>query len=383
MTSKKKISETKTNSKVDNAVNSDLRKRMEAANAKLNKIIQKDNLPVIDDEVEGSQDLSIPLFSTGILALDRALSGGMPMGRITELYGEEGSGKSLISLMAIAETQKNGGRCLLFDAESSYDPIWAAKLGVNTKELMVSDANIAEDVFKIIQTYAEEKLVNLVVIDSIASLTTLDIMNSELGAAKYASLAGVLSRILPVLLKYLKRSNVSLIVVNQVRDAIGSYTPMLRTPGGRSLKHLYHTRIKVFKAGSSKLLKDGDTVRGVEIETQVTKHRGGPNYLGATFRIDYNNGFDYVYDLVSFLLATGHITKNGAFYTYSNQKYQGLENLMDAFRKDPAAFKAGIEFAKEILKSEAGNKNVIPSVPTDKDLVEPIDVSGDNDESND
>lgn len=366
-------------SKIDQTISLDLKKKMEAANQKLTKIIQKENLPIIDDGSEGSQDLSIPLFSTGILSLDRALSGGLPVGRITELYGEEGSGKSLISLMAIAETQRNGGRCLLFDAESAYDPVWASKLGVNTKELMVSDSNIAEDVFKIIQVYAEEKLVNLVVIDSIASLTTLDIMNGELGAPKYASLAGVLSRILPVLLiKFLKRNNVSLIIVNQVRDTIGSYVPMLRTPGGRNLKHLYHTRIKVFKAGSSKLLKDGDTVTGVEIETQITKHRGGANYTSANFRIDYNNGFDYIYDLVNFLILTNQITRSGSFYTYADKKYQGLESLMDVFRKDRNIYESALKLAKEILKSDASKNIILQENIKSRDLTEPVDVSGEN-----
>jgi|GEM_PF-2278061 len=376
MSNKKKINEVQVSSKVNKVVNEDIRKKMEEANARLSKIIQKENLPIIDDGSEGPQDLTIPLYSTGILSLDKALSGGLPMGRITELYGEEGSGKSLISLMTIAEMQKNGGKCLLFDAESSYDPIWATKLGVDTESLMVSDANIVEDVFKIIQTYAEEKLIDLVVIDSIASLTTMDVMNSELGAPKYASLAAVLSRVLPVLLiKTFKRNNVSVIIVNQVRDAIGSYVPALRTPGGRNLKHLYHTRIKVFKAGSSKLLKEGDVVRGVEIETQITKHRGGSNLTCANFRIDYNNGFDYIYDLVNFLLSTGQITRSGSFYTYAGQKYQGLETLMDAFRNDKIAYESGVKFAKELLKNEISKRNFVPKTDETKKI---LDVEKEN-----
>jgi len=339
---------------VTKSVDEDLRKKMEEANKKLEKIIDPKTLPVLDDDsATGSQDLAIPLYSTGILALDRALSGGLPAGRITELYGEEFTGKSLVSQLAVAEMQKNGGRCLLFDTESSYDPKRAVNLGIQTDRLMVSDCNVVEDMFKIIETYAESHIVNMVVIDSIANVTTLDVMGSEMGAPKYASVPGVLQRIIPRISKVLKRNNVSLIVINQVRDVIGGYVPMLRTPGGRNLKHIYHSRVKFLKANSSKLLKDGDTVKGVEIDAQITKHRGGANFTNATFRIEYNKGLDRIYDVVNFLLSTGHIVRAGAFYTYASQKYQGLENLMDAFRNDSVAYDAAVKFARDVLSAEA------------------------------
>lgn len=361
-------------SQIDKTVASDLRLKMEAANEKLKKLIDPRTLPVMDDGAEGAQELSIPLYSTGILSVDDALSGGLPVGRMTELYGEEGSGKSLISLVTIGEMQRNGARCLLFDAESAYEPAWAAKLGVDTSKLMVSDSNIAEDVFKIIETYAESGVIDLVVVDSIANLTTLDVMNSELGAAKYASLPGVLSRMLPRISKVLKRNKVQLILINQVRDVIGAYVKMLSTPGGRNLKHLYHTRIKCIKVGSSRLLKEGDAVTGVEVEAQITKHRGGANYTKAAFRIEYATGLDKIYDVVNFLLANNHITRAGAFYTYGDQKYQGLENLMDAFRNDPAAYEAAVKFAKETIATKKQSQPQVAMDVNDTDAPEADEV---------
>lgn len=345
MSAKKVSKNSKITDTVDKAVNNDQRALMAAANAKLAKIIQPEELPMLDSEAKEDQDLSIPLYSTGILAVDDALSGGLPVGRMVELYGEEGSGKSLISLVSIAEMQKNGGRCLFFDVESAYDPGWAHKLGVQTDKLMVSDANVAEDVFKIVETYAESKLVDLIVIDSIANLINLDIKSAELGAARFGGIAGVLARILPRVHKTLKRNNVNLILINQVRETMEMYGPKLRTPGGRNLKHLFHTRIKCNKANASQRLKDGDTVTGVETSVQVTKHRGGANYTTATFRIDYKKGLDRVYDIVSYLLANNHITRSGAFYTYGGKKYQGINNLLDAFASDEAAFNEAVAYA--------------------------------------
>jgi len=373
------VSEKPAASANNKTVDADLRARMEAANEKLKKIIKSEYLPVIDDGAEGAQDLSIRLYSTGIMSLDRALSGGLPVGRMTELYGEEGSGKSLISLVTIGEMQKNGAKCLLFDTESAYEPQWAAKLGVDTSKLMVSDSNVIEDVFKIIEAYAEAKVVDLIVVDSLANLTTLDIMESELGAPKYSSVPLSLSRILPRISKTLKRNNTSLILVNQVRDVMGAYVPTLKTPGGRNLKHLYHTRIKCNKANKAALLMNGDVVTGVEIDAQVTKHRGGANLTRANFRIDYASGIDRIYDVVSFLIDTQHITRAGAFYTYSGVKYQGLENLMDAFRKDAVAYDAAKKFCADILSHEATH-SIVQDASKPEDT--PPDLSKDEDKEN-
>ena len=355
---------------VNKSVDEDLRKRVDEVNKKLKDIVSSDTLPVMDDDTKGAQDLSIQLYSTGILTLDRALAGGLPVGRITEFYGEEFTGKSLVSQLAIAAMQKNGGKCLLFDTESSYDPKRAVNLGVQTDKLMVSDSNVLEDMFKIIEAYSEAKIVDLVVIDSIANVTTLDVMNSELGAPKYASVPGVLQRMIPRVSKVLKRNNTQLIIINQLRDTIGSYVPMTHTTGGRQLKHMYHSRVQFLKANASKLLKDGDVVKGVEIEAKITKHRGGANFTQATFRVEYATGLDRIYDVVNFLLSAGFITRAGAFYTYGEATYQGLENLMDSFRSDKVAYDAAVKFAYSILNNEAAA--VLPvtdaQVPVDENV---------------
>ena len=350
-----KQAENSTAGNVDKVVAGDLRKQIAAINKGLSESIQ--GLPVFGVNEDGVQDFSIKLFSTGILALDKALNGGLPCGRITELFGEEQSGKSLIAMVAAGQLQKKGGRVLLFDAEQAYTPEWAEKLGMDTSNIMISDNNIVEDIMEISKKYAEAHLVDLIIVDSLGALMSRDIATSDIGAPKYGGIALPLSRCIPPMISVLKRNNVNMILINQVRDVVGAYVPMLKTPAGRAIKHAYHTRIQVYKAKSADYLKTGEVETGVEIGTKVIKHRGGPNHTIANFRIDYKLGFDKVYDVIQLLLDEKLITKAGSFYTYGEQKYQGLEALLTAFRNDPVAYESSRKFAEELL-----NKEVSPNV---------------------
>lgn len=343
---------------IDRTVAQDLRKKVAAINKGLSETIT--GLPVFGVNEDGEQDFTIKLYSTGILALDKALNGGLPCGRITELFGEEQSGKSLIAMVAAGALQKRGGRVLLFDAEQAYEPSWAAKLGIDTANILVSDNNIVEDIMEISKKYAEAKLVDLIIIDSLGALMSRDIATSDIGAPKYGGIALPLSRCIPPIISTLKRNNVNMILVNQVRDVVGAYVPMLKTPAGRAIKHAYHTRIQVFKAKKADFVRVGEVETGVEIGTQVMKHRGGPNHTTANFRIDYRLGLDRIYDVIQLLMSENVITRAGAFYTYGDQKYQGMDALLQAFQEDGVAYTQARKFAEDLL-----NKEVSCNVATD------------------
>jgi len=325
----KKKSKERTNDTVDKNVKGDLQARLAAVNAKLAKTM--DIVPSLQHE-----EKELTLRPTGVKTLDNALSGGFTEGRVVELFGEEQSGKSLISLLTIAEAQKSGKVCMLVDAEQGYVPDWGAKLGVDNDSLIKLRQNVVEPVFQTIEAYAKEDLVDVVVIDSIANMASNSMTESEMGAAQYSPVALAMSRILPLMLPTLADHNVTLILINQVRDEIGGYQKSLKTPGGRAIRHAASTRIRVFKSGSSKLIRHAEAVTGVEIMCEVKKHRGGANFRTAEFRIDYEKGFDREYDLATAMLGKGMITRAGAFYTVlaTGAKHQGFENLLDAMRGD-------------------------------------------------
>ena len=343
-------------SPIDNAVDTDLKARLNAANAKLKE--KYDILP----EVMG-EDVKVPLYSTGCLCLDDALSGGLPIGRITEFFGEEQSGKSLISLLAIAEMQKKGKVCMLVDAEQAFDPIWAAKLGVDVAQLIILDNNVVEQVFDIIENYAKQKVIDLVVIDSVASLISMDELESDLGAAKYASVARPLSRIFPRVIPTLSKNAVSLILINQVRDDLSpSYVKQVKTPGGHVIKHSASTRIKINKAPNSKLIKEDNKVTGVETDCQVMKHRGGANFRTANFRIDYDKGLDREYDLGVLLLNKGLLVQAGAWFTLpalGDYKFQGLDKVLNAFKTNADLKAKAVDLATKTI-SGVTNDNTTP-----------------------
>ena len=323
---KKVIKETDS---VDNAVKGDLKARIAAINANLAKTM--DIVPSLQNE-----DRELTIVPTGVKTLDQALTGGWTGGRVVELFGEEQSGKTLISLLTIAEAQRHGKVCMLVDAEQGYVPKWGAKLGVDNEKLILLKHNVVEPIFQTIDAYVRDGLVDIVVIDSIANLASNSMIEGEMGKAQYSPVALAMSRLLPLTLPTLAAHDVTLILINQVRDEIGAYVKSLKTPGGRAIRHAASTRVRVFKSGSSKLIRQADTVTGVEIMCEVKKHRGGANFRTAEFRIDYEKGFDTEYDLATSMLDKGIITRAGAFYTVikTGKKFQGFENLLDAMRND-------------------------------------------------
>lgn len=333
----------------EQAVNSSVRASMADAMKEIEKKgIQFSTLTV--------KDFSKKFYSTGILTIDKALSGGLPWGRITEFFGEQQSGKSLISMTCAAELQKKGGRVVLFDVEGGFEDKWAEKLGVDLdpEKLRVMDIMVLEEIIQSIEVFCRTNAADLFIIDSIAAVIPREVMNDmlaqEFESNRWASLARSLAKYLPYLSGILRKADKSLIIINQVRDAIGAYVPTLKTTGGHALKHFNHSQIQVFKAPSSKLIKEGEEETGVEIGIKVMKNRCGRNHTRANFRIDYTKGLDRLYDVVTFLVEVGQITQAGAFYQYAGQKYQGMANLLQAFSADQAAFENARAIAADMLK---------------------------------
>ena len=340
----------------DKVINKEIKSRINIIKAALGE----SGLTIVDAEREAKT----PRISMGILGLDEATSGGLMEGKVAEFFGEEQSGKSLTALLAIAEAQRQGKYCVYFDVEYGFDSEWAHKLGVNTDpgyfaipDIAVDDTVSSEDteiltaekVFDSICKLAKTKAVGLIVVDSIAAMIPAEEYEGEIEDQKYASLAKVVKKGLSRAIPLLAKSGTSLILINQVRDDIGSYVKSVHTPGGRALRHLVSTKIMFKKGGVANQLKDGDTVNGVDILCKVTKHRGGPNFRSATFRLWYDKGFDSEFDLVTYLISKGKITQEGSVYTFGDTKVRGLDSLIGLLKDDNVFYEKTFAAAKEII----------------------------------
>lgn len=305
--------------------------------------------------IEDADKYEINLYTTGILNLDDALGGGLPVGMFTELWGEEQSGKTLISLLAIAEMQKSGKPCMYIDAEFRFNPKWAKVLGVNTDSSMLTfiRKNTVQEVFEIIKKAALTKIYGLIVLDSIGALTTLSAtqMNMVNDSFKVGGIAGVLTECSRLVVAPLAETGTSLIVINQQRDTIGvNYgPPQKHSSGGNFLKHAGSIRIRVYKPSQSKILWEDDKAKGVEIRCAIEKSSIGANYREASFRLDYETGLDREYDLVSLLEDKGVITKSGSFYTFEDIKFQGFDNMLREVRSNNNLKKRMIDKAEHLL----------------------------------
>jgi recombination protein RecA len=320
----------------DKEVAGDLRARL----ASINKAFEK--------KYEGAgrftneKDLDIPLFSTGIFSLDYALTGGLPKGKLIEFFGPELSGKSLLAHVCVAETQKRlkaEGKdkyCVWFDVEQSYNAKWAKELGVDVDRVIVANNAVCEEIMDMIEQYSKSGGIELIVIDSIAAMMTKAEQEDEMGAMKYAPLAGALTRTLKKVVPGMNQSMTTVIAINQVREDLGAFVPTWKTPGGMALKHFSSTRVYVKKAPSSKLIKEGNEVTGLDIDCTVMKHRIGRNFTQATFRLFYNLGVDKIYDLVNFLVQAGQITQNGPMYQFKEVKFMGMAKFLEAVKTNQA-----------------------------------------------
>ena len=286
----------------------------------------------------GAQDVdrAIEVVSTGSLGLDMALGvGGLPRGRIVEIYGPESSGKTTLTLQVIANVQKNGGTAAFIDAEHALDPQYAQRLGVDISELLLSQPDNGEQALEIADMLVRSGSVDCVVIDSVAALTPKAEIEGEMGEPQMGLQARLMSQALRKLTANIKRSNTLVIFINQIRMKIGvMFGNPETTTGGNALKFYASVRIDIRRIGS---IKKGEEVIGNETRVKVVKNKVAPPFKTADFDILYNEGISREGEIIELGVNHRIVEKSGAWYAYNGEKIgQGKDNTREFLRENPA-----------------------------------------------
>jgi len=307
--------------------------------------------------------LEIESVSTGSLGLDIALGiGGLPRGRVIEIYGPESSGKTTLALHTVAEAQKTGGICAFVDAEHALDPIYARKLGVNVDELLVSQPDAGEQALEIADTLVRSGAVDVLVIDSVAALTPRAELEGEMGDSLPGLQARLMSQALRKLTASISKSKTMVIFINQIRLKIGvMFGNPETTTGGNALKFYSSVRLDIRRIGA---IKDRDEVVGNQTRVKVVKNKVAPPFRQVEFDIMYGEGVSKMGELIDLGVKAGIVEKSGAWFSYDSQRLgQGRENAKQFMRDNPdvadeieAAIRqnAGL-IAEQILEGEPDN----------------------------
>ena len=284
----------------------------------------------------GSSDIvPQPSISTGAISLDYALGiGGVPRGRVTEIYGPEGSGKTTLALQVIAEAQKAGGMASFVDAEHALDATYAAALGVNLDDLLVSQPDHGEQALEIVEVLVRSAGLDVIVVDSVAALVPRAEIDGEMGEAQMGLQARLMSQALRKLTGVVSKSNTCLIFINQLRMKIGvMFGNPETTTGGRALKFYSSVRIDIRRIGA---IKDGDQNVGNRVRARVVKNKIAPPFRDAEFDIMFNQGISKMADLLELGSLKGVVKKAGAFYSYGETRLgQGRENSKEFLTQHP------------------------------------------------
>jgi len=282
------------------------------------------------------EDMAIPAISTGSLGLDVALGiGGLPKGRIIEIYGPESSGKTTLTLQVIAEAQRQGGTCAFIDAEHALDPIYATKLGVNVEDLIVSQPDTGEQALEVTDMLVRSGAVDVLVVDSVAALTPRAEIEGEMGDHHVGLQARLMSQALRKITGNIKNANCLVIFINQIRMKIGvMFGNPETTTGGNALKFYASVRLDIRRIGA---VKEGEEVIGSETRVKVVKNKVAPPFKQAEFQILYGSGINRMGEVVDYGVKLGLIDKAGAWYSYQGNKIgQGKNNVMKFLQENPA-----------------------------------------------
>ncbi len=284
----------------------------------------------------GEQErVAVPVISTGSLALDIALGvGGLPRRKIIEIYGPESSGKTTLTLHAIAESQKKGGVCAFIDAEHAFDPSYAEKLGVDLDSLLMSQPDTGEQALEITETLVRSGAVDLVVIDSVAALTPRAEIEGEMGDSHVGLQARLMSQALRKLTGIISKSNCTVIFINQIRMKIGvMFGNPETTTGGNALKFYSSVRLDIRRIGA---VKQGDEVIGNETRVKVVKNKVAPPFKQAEFQIMYGQGIYRMGEIIDLGVQQKLVDKSGAWYAYNGDKIgQGKANAANYLKENP------------------------------------------------
>lgn len=283
-----------------------------------------------------TEKLDIETISTGSLGLDIALGvGGLPKGRIVEIYGPESSGKTTLALHTVAEAQKGGGVCAFVDAEHALDPVYARKLGVDLDSLLISQPDTGEQALEIVDTLVRSGAIDVLVVDSVAALTPRAEIEGEMGDSLPGMQARLMSQALRKLTGSISRSKCMVIFINQIRMKIGvMFGSPETTTGGNALKFYASVRLDIRRIGS---IKEREEVTGNQTRVKVVKNKLAPPFKQVEFDIMYGEGVSKVGELVDLGVKSGIVEKSGAWFSYNSQRLgQGRENSKQFLRDNPA-----------------------------------------------
>ena len=304
---------------------------------------------------------AMPAVSTGSLGLDVALGiGGLPLGRVVEIFGPESSGKTTLTLEVIAEAQKAGKTCAFVDAEHALDPVYAEKLGVDINELLVSQPDTGEQALEICDMLVRSGAVDVVIVDSVAALTPKAEIEGEMGDSHVGLQARLMSQALRKLTASVKTAGTMMVFINQIRMKIGvMFGSPETTTGGNALKFYSSVRLDIRRTGS---VKEGEEVVGNETRVKVVKNKVAPPFRQAEFQIMYGTGINRLAEIVDMGVKEGFIEKSGAWYSYKSDKIgQGKANASKFLQDNP-------EIAKEIeeqIREKLMPKPTQPENPTE------------------
>lgn len=292
---------------------------------------------------------NVECIPTGSLSLDLALGGGLPKGRVIEVYGPESSGKTTLTLHAIAEVQKSGGTAAFIDAENALDPAYAKRLGVDVDNLLISQPDNGEQALEIVETLVRSNAVDLIVVDSVAALVPRAEIEGEMGDSHMGLQARLMSQALRKLTGIISRSKATVVFINQIRMKIGvMFGNPETTTGGNALKFYASVRMDIRRIGQ---IKQGEAIIGNHTRVKVVKNKIAPPFRQAEFDIMYNEGISKSGDIIDLAVTREIIEKSGAWFAYKNEKIgQGREAAKDFLSKNPKVME---EIAKQIREAAA------------------------------
>lgn len=339
-------------------------KALEAALSQIERAFGKGSIMRLGQDTK----IDIEAISTGSIGLDIALGiGGLPKGRIVEIYGPESSGKTTLALSVIAQAQKKGGTCAFIDAEHALDPSYAKKIGVDINNLLISQPDAGEQALEIADTLVRSGAIDVMVVDSVAALVPKAELEGEMGDSHMGLQARLMSQALRKLTATVSRSNTLIIFINQIRMKIGvMFGNPETTTGGNALKFYASIRMDIRRVGA---IKDKDDVIGSQTRVKIVKNKVAPPFKTVDFDIMYGEGISKVGELIDLGVKAGIVEKAGAWFSYNGDKLgQGRENAKQVLRDNPA-------LAEEIerkIRADAGHLT-LELIGDDKDKAEKVD----------
>ncbi|MEM6659740.1 MAG: recombinase RecA [Pseudomonadota bacterium] len=343
--------------------NADKQKALDSALAQIERQFGKGSIMKLGEDAR--QD--IEASSTGSLGLDIGLGiGGLPMGRIVEIYGPESSGKTTLTLHCIAEQQKRGGVCAFVDAEHALDPQYARKLGVDLDELLISQPDTGEQALEITDTLVRSGAVNMVVVDSVAALTPKSELEGDMGDSNVGVQARLMSQAMRKLTGSISRSNCMVIFINQIRMKIGvMFGSPETTTGGNALKFYSSVRLDIRRIGA---IKDRDEVVGNQTRVKVVKNKVAPPFKQVEFDIMYGEGISKMGELLDLGVKAGVVEKSGSWFSYGDERIgQGRENAKQYLRDNS---RIALEIEDKIRAAHGLDFDMPPGAAEDDDILE-------------